>query len=378
MPDKSRKVIANVERLNQYMDKHECSAVAVRSGMNFTYLSGVYLPGTLGRHLDFVDTPREVYLVWPREGEPVIVTHHAGAPVIERDSWVSRIELCEDYKESGIAKTAEVLKQMGLDESKVGFEKTCISATRWEELERALPNARVFDCTEMMNEVRWIKTPGEVELLKKAADIQDEAFLEAFSGVREGETEAQVHSRMLKSCLDQGAQYAHGILNSSSNPVIYCGESDTVLKKGDLIRTDYVSYYQGYPGHQSRQFVLGKPSEDQNRTYEKYRDVYLKTIDKCRPGIKANELHRLARELLLDYGFPHAPGAMVGHSVGPWFHQQVPVLVSTDERKIEEGMVIALEPFVDPWHLQDMFLVTRDGAQLLSDRFDTEKLFVID
>lgn len=41
-------------------------------------------------------------------------------------------------------------------------------------------------------------------------------------------------------------------------------------------------------------------------------------------------------------------------------------------------MVIALEPFVDPWHLQDMFLVTDDGAQLLSDRFNTENLFVID
>ncbi|MFQ5872289.1 MAG: M24 family metallopeptidase [Dehalococcoidia bacterium] len=378
MPDKKKEILANVERLHQYMDRYGCSAIAVRSGVNFTYLSGVYFPGTLGRHLDFVDTPREVYLVWPREGEPVIITHQAAVPIIERDSWVSEMELCQDYVDTGIAKTAEVLKKIGLDKSKLGFEKTCISAARWEDLEHSLPDAQIFDCTEMMNEVRWIKTPGEVELLKQAADIQDEAFLEVFSGVREGDTEAQVHSRMLKSCLDHGAQYAHGILNSSRNPTIYCGEGGTVLRKGDVIRTDYVSYYRGYPGHQSRQFVLGQPSDDLKRTYEKYRDVYLKTIARCRPGIKANELHRFARELFLEYGFPHKPGAMVGHSVGPWFHQQVPILVSTDERVIEEGMVIALEPFVDPWHLQDMFLVTEDGAQLLSDRFNTENLFVID
>ena len=65
MPDTQRELIGNVDRLNRLMDQHGWGAVVVRSGKNFTYLAGFAYPGTLGRHLDFPDSPREVLLVWP-------------------------------------------------------------------------------------------------------------------------------------------------------------------------------------------------------------------------------------------------------------------------------------------------------------------------
>ena len=68
-----RKVIANIPRLNQYMDANGLEAIAVRSGINFTYLAGMALPGTLARHLDLANTVRGFMLLWPRKGEPVIV-----------------------------------------------------------------------------------------------------------------------------------------------------------------------------------------------------------------------------------------------------------------------------------------------------------------
>ena len=68
---------------------------------------------------------------------------------------------------------------------------------------------------------------------------------------------------------------------------------------------------------------------------------------------------------------------MVGHSVGAWYHQQVPILLRTEERPIEAGMVIALEPYVEYWHVQDMFYIGKDGNELLSPNFDTRELFVI-
>ncbi|SVC39752.1 uncharacterized protein METZ01_LOCUS292606, partial [marine metagenome] len=64
------KIIANIERLNQLMDKNGVTAVVARSGKNFTYLAGFAYPGTLARHLDFPDSPRGVLAVWPRHGDP--------------------------------------------------------------------------------------------------------------------------------------------------------------------------------------------------------------------------------------------------------------------------------------------------------------------
>jgi Xaa-Pro aminopeptidase len=104
-----REIIANLERLHHLMDQAHYAAVVVRSGKNVTYLSGCAYPGTLARHLDFPDSPREVLLVWPRQGEPVLITNHDAAPLAQRDSWLSRIEIYEGFQQG----THSVSSQFG-------------------------------------------------------------------------------------------------------------------------------------------------------------------------------------------------------------------------------------------------------------------------
>ena len=375
METKSREIIANVPRLNEFMDRQEIAALVLRSGKNFTYLAGFSFPGTLARHLDFPDSPRGVLLVWPRHGEPVMVLNSYAAPVARRDSWLTEIEIYDDYAESPYSRTAGLLTRMGLGREKVGFEKTYLSAAQWEELAQLLPSVTMVDCTELMDRVRWIKTGGEVKLLREGADILDEAYLEVFPGVQEGDTEREVHSRIVQSCIRRGAQWAHGILNSSRNTVTYGGEGDEEFRKGDIIRNDYVSYYRGYPGHQSRTVVVGEPTAEQERTYESVRDIYRMTIDQCRIGVKGSTIYQFAADTFRESGY-QGRIALAGHGVGPWWHQQEPYLVSTCQYELEEGMVLALEPHVGYWHLQDMILVTGDGPQLLSTRFNTDQMLV--
>src|ERR671923_3051189 len=210
MAETQRPILANVTRLHDFMDHAGYAAVVVRSGKNFTYLAGFAYPGTLARHLDFPDSPREVLLLWPRHGEPVLVLNHYAAPLARRDSWLRRLEIYDDYAESPYTRTAEVLIQMGLDRETVGFEQTYLSAACWEEIRGLLPEVRMVDCTEMMAQVRWIKTPGEIARLKEAADLLDEAYLEVFPTVVAGGTERDVHNRLVASCIRRGAQWAHG------------------------------------------------------------------------------------------------------------------------------------------------------------------------
>lgn len=375
METNSREVIANIPRLNEFMDREGIAALVLRSGKNFTYLAGFAFPGTLARHLDFPDSPRGVLLVWPRHGEPVMVLNSYAAPVAKRDSWLKEIEIYDDYAESPYSRMADVLTRMGVDQAKVGFEKTYLSAARWEEVSRLLPGVTMVDCAELMDRVRWIKTPGEVALLREGADILDEAYLEVFPDVREGDTEREVHSRVVQSCIRRGAQWAHGILNSSRNTVTYGGEGDEQFRRGDIIRNDYVSYYLGYPGHQSRTVVVGTPTAEQRRTYESVRDIYRMTINQCRVGVKGSAIYQFASDKFRDAGF-QGRVALAGHGVGAWWHQQQPYLVGTCEYELEEGMVLALEPHVGYWHLQDMILVTGDGPQLLSTRFNTDEMLV--
>ena len=372
----SRDIIANVERLHSLMDQADCAAVVVRSGKNVTYLSGFAYPGTLARHLDFPDSPREVLLVWPRQGEPALITNHYAAPLAQRDSWLTRIEVYEDYAESPYTVLAELLREWGLQRDVIGLEKTYLSAARWEETRGLLPEATLMDCSELMAQARWIKTPGEIRLLKAAADLLDEAYLEVFPTVRAGETERDVHSRLVQSCIRRGAQWAHGILNSHRNTVAYGGEGDTVFAAGDIIRNDYVAYVNGYPGHQSRTVVIGEPSPEQRQTYQVMRDIYRRVIEQCRVGVKASAVHAYAEQQFRQHGYS-ARVSLVGHSVGAWWHQQEPYLVPTCHDELEAGMVLAMEPHVGYWHLQDLIEITPQGPRLLSDCFNTDEMLVV-
>jgi Xaa-Pro aminopeptidase len=367
--------IANIDRLHRVMDENALAALVIRSGINFTYLAGFAYAGTNARHLDFADSPRPVFVVWPRHGDPVLVLNAAAEPVARRDSWIEKVVLYASYAEPPLEKVAEVLRDLGVADARVGFEESYVSVSQYHALKTALPKLKLVECTRVMDEVRWVKTPGEIALIKRAADVLDDAFLQVFSTIKAGETERSAHSRMVASCMRDGAMFAHGWMTSPRNKVHGGGQSDMAFQTGDVVRTDYVSYLEGYPGHQSRNAVLGRATAEQRQAYGKLRDVYFAMMEACRPGMTAGGLHRFVAERFAAAGWPFR-SAQVGHSVGTWWHQQEPIFSAEATTPLEVGMIVALEPTVGEWITQDLVLVTEDGPRLLSDKFKTDELFV--
>jgi Xaa-Pro aminopeptidase len=368
------KDFVQLNRLNRQMDERGLDALVARAGINFTYLSGVVYPGTLARHVDLADAARAVFLVWPRVGEPRIVLNVIAQDLARRDSWVEAFDLYEGYVEHPVERLARTLADMSLAGARVGFEKNYISVADWEILHTRLPQLRTADSTAVMEFVRAVKLPAEIALLKIGADLLDSAYLENFSKVRPGMRERDLHAAIMASCLSGGAEFVHGILNSDRNLVAYGGESDFVLNTGDAIRTDYVAYRRGYPGHQSRCATIGRPSDEQRRAYAVTRDIYLAAADQLQPGRTAGEIYQFVFERFAAVGIPYK-SMLAGHAVGSWWHQQEPVISRGNPRRLEEGMVIAMEPHVNHWHIQDMFVIRAHGAELLSDKFPTAEIF---
>lgn len=371
-----REVIANIDRLNAAMDAQGLDAVAVRTGQNFTYLAGMAMPGTLSRHLDASYTVRGFMVLWPRNSAPVLVLDAFAEGLARRASWIERVETYPAYEQSLYSRVAELLADMGLANARIGFEREGLAIAHWEEIQRALPGLRMADCSRLMEEVRWVKTPGEVALQKKACDLLDDVLMENFPTIREGETEREVHVRMMGACMKKGCGYVHGILNSSSNMVMYGGESDVPFRKGDFVRNDYVAYLDGYPGHQSRLAILGPPSAEQQRGYDLTLEIHRKTLERCRAGVTAGEIYDFAHAEFRKKGIDYT-ASLVGHGMGPWFHQQEPVLRRGGKAVLEKGMILAVEPQRLHWHLQDIILVQDGRPTLISDRMSTDRPFVI-
>jgi Xaa-Pro aminopeptidase len=370
-----RRKLPNIARLHALMDEAGLDALVLRAGQNLSYLSGIVYPGTLQRHVDLADTTRPVLLLWPRRGQPLILANKIAAGLAQRDSWIETVVLYEAYVDSPYRKLAEVIRDAGLAAARVGFEKDYLSAQHWEEIAKAAPSLRMEDCTRLMDRVRWIKTEEEIRLLRRAADLQDDAYLEVFRRIRPGDTERKVHADMVGTCLRLGFEWAHGILNTFRNTIPYAGESDVVIEKGDAIRTDYVSYLQAYPGHQSRTVIVGEPSAGQRRDYAINIEIHRRTIDRCRAGASVHDLWRACMDDYRKAGWPDHH-MLIGHGVGPWWHQQEPILRRKSEHVLEEGMVLALEPHVNFWHVQDLILVRQGAPLLLSPKFNTDQPFI--
>jgi Xaa-Pro aminopeptidase len=371
-----RRNIANLPRLERLMDEAGLDALVLRSGTNFTYLSGVVYPGTLARHMDLTDSTRPVMLVWPRNGKPTILVNKTAAGLVERDGWINDMVLYEAYVDSAHARLGELLAKMGLASAKVGFERDYWSAQHWDAVQKAAPKLSMADCTGLMDRVRWIKTAEEVALIRRGADLLDDAYLEAFSRIRPGDTERKVHADIIGACLRLGFEWAHGIFNVFRNTVPYGGESDMVIERGDAIRTDYVGYLLGYPGHQSRTVIVGEPTAEQKRDYAINLEVHRGLMDRCRPGANVHELWAWTMGEYRKAGWPDHH-MLIGHGVGCWWHQQEPILRRKSDHVLEAGMVLALEPHVNFWHVQDMILVTEGAPVLLSPKFSTDQPFVV-
>jgi Xaa-Pro aminopeptidase len=148
-----------------------------------------------------------------------------------------------------------------------------------------------------------------------------------------------------------------------------------VIEKGDAIRTDYVGYLQSYPGHQSRTVIVGEPRAQQKRDYA----INLKCI--AASSTAAGRVRTCTTSGLDDGRVPQGGLARPPHADRPrrgcWWHQQEPILRRKSEHVLEEGMVLALEPHVNFWHVQDMILVQSGAPELLSPKFSTDQPFVV-
>jgi len=365
--------VVNVGGLRELFRALEVEALVCRGGMNVMYLSGIAMPGTLGRHLDLAETARETFVVWPAGGDPVGVVSDIASEVARTTSRIRNLRTYRDYVENPEVALAETIRELSLDRSRVGFDQGWFGARRWSALRRLLPGVDCVDATDELDAVRAIKTPTEVELLRRAAAILDRALTDVFRDVLPGQSERHVHAAVSARALELGAGTVHGILQSSSNQVLYGGESDVRLAAGDMVRTDYVAYVDGYAANLSRLLHVGRPSEDIKRVYATYLGMYREAVGLLRPGARGGDVHRSIRAMFERRGWQPGP-AISGHGVGVWFHQQYPMLVEGSADVLESGMVLAIEPISGHWHLQDEYLITDRGPLRISDTFDLDHL----
>ena len=225
--------------------------------------------------------------------------------------------------------------------------------------------------TGVVEDLRMIKSPQEVELLSQVAGIAGRAFDRVRPSIRPGMRERDVAFLLEQTFVELGAD------GPSFETIVAAGErgalphgraSDRVLESGDMVVIDFGARAGGYNSDSTRTIVIGEPTAEQKRVIEAVRLAQTESMALMRPGVTADAVDRRAREVLANEA--HAFGHGLGHGIGLLVHER-PYLSSSDQTPLQPGMVITNEPgiYIPNWggvRLEEMVLITDAGPQLLT------------
>ena len=367
----------NTKRTRELLDESGLDALVVMSIENVAYLSGVWVL------TQRIIPDRLAFVLWPRDGEPVFILCKGEHVNIDGRCTIKDVRTYVEFRARPVELLAEALAERGLSAGRLGIERRSVSVADYQELERLVPNATLDDGASVMERVRMIKTPDEVDALAAAANATQDAIAVAFESATVGVTEKSVGNRISSELTARGAD----VMNFT---FLGCGlrsfewhawPAGRPLERGDIVTTDIGGSFAGYWSDLARMAVVGKASDKQRELFDKLFQVHVRTIEAVRPGIRASDLYGVCENLYEEIGLSFRL-AHIGHGLGLGLHER-PMLNPYVDQELLPGMVLCIEPaHLDPgvagYHLEDLVLVTDGGVRPLTDVHRWSELFVID
>jgi Xaa-Pro aminopeptidase len=263
----------------------------------------------------------------------------------------------------------------------------------------------IIDPATVVHEMRVIKTPQEIELMQRAADIAAEAHVEAMKAVRPGMKEYEVEALIEQIFRRHGAigpSYTSIVGGGANATVLHYISNNDQLRDGELVLIDAGAEYKGYASDITRTFPInGKYSRAQREIYDLVLETQLSCVEMVRPGTTHDELKSHSIEMLTEgmvrlgllKGKPeelikeeeykqfymHGLGHMLGidvHDVGRYYFDK-------QSRALEPGVVMTVEPgiYISPntkdipaqylgigVRIEDDVLCTNNGPRVLTSK----------
>jgi len=228
------------------------------------------------------------------------------------------------------------------------------------------PPQTIIDPATIVHELRVLKSPEEIEIMQRAADIAAEAHVEAMKAVRPGMNEYEVEALIERVFRERGAAapaYTSIVGAGPNATVLHYINNDGQLRDGDLLLVDAGAEYKGYASDITRTYPInGRFTKAQREIYELVLKAQKACVEMVRPGVTHDQLKQhsiqvltegmvelgllkgdpeeLIKEKKHEQFYMHGLGHMLGidvHDVGLYYHGK-------ESRALEPGVVMTVEP----------------------------------
>jgi Xaa-Pro aminopeptidase len=355
---------ARRRRAQQLIRDTDADAALITAGPNVRYLTGL--------------ASSNAALLLPADGDwALLATDSRYAGAAERDA--SDLELViERFIEGRLAAEAS---RRGV--GKLAYESHEMTVDRHTELAARLEGVATVPFGMKIESLRLVKDPTELEKLQVACELSDAAMAQVLPGIKAGDTERTVASRLDAQMIALGAERTafDTIVASGPNGAIpHHVPTARPLERGDLVTMDFGALYEGYHADMTRTVAIGAVAQWQRDVYDLVARAQRAGMEALADGVEAGAVDAAARDLIEAAGhsahFQHG----LGHGVGLEIHE-APMLGYGRTGKLSDRVPVTVEPGVylpglGGVRIEDVLVVTAgDRARILTST--TRELLVL-
>ncbi|WP_433509920.1 M24 family metallopeptidase [Nonomuraea sp. CA-143628] len=339
-------------RVAEMLPAREVDAILVTSGVNVRYLTGL-------------ESSNAAVLV-KADGSALLVTDNR---YIEKTRGL-------DVAAVEASDVAARLAAPG-----IGIEAASMSVATFNRLSSLLESGPV-PLEPLVEVLRAVKDDDELELLRTACAISDQALADVMGNIGPGVTERDVarllEARMIELGAD-GPAFATIVAAGENGAIPHHAPTGRELRTGDLVTVDFGACYQGYHADMTRTVALGGPAAWQREIYDLVAEAQRAGRQALAPGATAKEVDAAARSVIEAAGhgghFRHG----LGHGVGLEIHED-PFLGPSRTGRLEDRVPVTVEPGIylpgrGGVRIEDTLVTRTGGPELLTKT--TKELLVL-
>lgn len=282
----------------------------------------------------------------------------------------ARPAMPEQFRYAEIHETlARMLGSRGLTEAVIGTDLKYMSKETIDWLRKTNPRCEFVDVSDIMYELRKIKYPNEVQILRNAAFLYEAGIARLLSGIQDNRSLAEIRCDFDRGVLDAlEARPSLGDFQGTWAFISVGALGNTRVKRGDIIKPDCGVKIDGYFSDCSRVFCFGPPQDIHLQIHDALLAGFIKAESLLRPGVTMREVFEAAQTEIRTRGFPNYTRGHFGHSIGMDPHVEEPPFIGPNDTVLEPGMVLCLEtPYYDKslggFNIEDMVLITENGHE---------------
>jgi Xaa-Pro aminopeptidase len=353
-----------LQRAQQATRDAGVDALLISPGPDLRYLTGY----------EALPLERLTCLIVPAHGDPRLV-----APQLEVPSALASPVAELGLEVIGWAETDNPYELVAslLPEPVVDAGTVAVDNTMWAQkvlgLRTAMPGARQVLAGDILRELRMIKGPDEIDVLRQAAWAIDRVHARVPQFLRPGVTERHVARQIAELILGEGhVRVDFVIVGSGPNGASPHHEvSDRELQAGEPVLVDIGGTMpSGYCSDETRMYSLGEPDPEFVDYYAVLKAAQAASVAQVRPGVTAESVDAAARTPITDAGYGDCFIHRTGHGIGLETHEEPYVIAGNDE-VLRPGMTFSVEPgiYLSGRHgarIEDIVVVTDDGVESLN------------